>query len=195
VLRILHRCEVERFSGEELPVASRPGSLFPRPSFRKLLIIMLRSRGKLIWFFSGGVAVAVAASCILVRRPAVALNVISVQRVPGSPTARCEISNRGDKPIELAIHSIDRTPFYDSLERPFLSWRGVWYFGVRKAFAWRPTIGSIECGIDAKARSLGPGETLPFTATIFNSSQPVRLAVRYRLDGADFTASSKTINP
>ena len=156
---------------------------------------MRPSRRKLIWLFSVGVAVAIAAPCILIRRPTVTLNVISVEHVLGSPTARCEISNRGDKPIELTIHSIDRTPFYDRLERPFLSWRGICYFGVRKAFAWRPAIGSIACGIDAEARTLAPGETFPFTASIFNSSQPVRFMVSYRLDGAEFTAPSQTIRP
>jgi hypothetical protein len=155
---------------------------------------MRPSRRKLIWLISAVIAVGIAAACILTRTPTVTLNVVSVQRVSGDLAARCEIRNRGDKPIELTIHSIGHKPFYDRLQRPFFSWRGIRELGLRKAISWR-AIGGIECGLDAAPRSLAPGETFSFTASIFHASQPTRLAVIYRLDGADFTASSQTIHP
>jgi len=136
---------------------------------------------KFMWFISAVVAVGITLACVLIKRPAVALSVISVQRTSGSPTVRCEISNRGDRPAELTIHSIDQTPFYHRLERSGTSWRRV---------LW-----DMECGIDAQTRILSPGQTFPFTASIIDTSQPIRLAVNYRLDGADLTASSKTIFP
>jgi hypothetical protein len=156
---------------------------------------MPSSRRILIWLAPAVVAAAIAAAPILINRPTVTLSVISVQRVSGSPTAHCEISNRGDKPVELTIHSIDRTPFYHRLERPFFSWPGICHLGLRNAMSWRRVIWDMECGIDAKAWSLAPGETFPFTASIIDTSQPVRLAVSYQLDGVEFTASSQTIRP
>jgi hypothetical protein len=139
--------------------------------------------------------VGVAAACTLIKSPTVTLNVVSVQRISGSPTARCEISNRGEKPIELTLHSISRTPFYHRLERPFFSWRGIVDLGLRKAISWHPVGWDIECGIDAETRILAPGQTFPFTASIIDTSQPIRLAVSYRLDGADFIVPSPTIRP
>jgi hypothetical protein len=141
-----------------------------RPTYRKF-----------IWFAPAVVAIGIALAFVLIKRPAVTLSVISVQRAPGSPTAHCEISNRGDRPVELTIHSIDQTPFYHRLERSGTSWRRV---------LW-----DMECGIDAEAKILAPGQTFPFTASIIDTNQPIRLAVSYRLDGADFTASSRTIFP
>jgi len=156
---------------------------------------MRPSRRKLIWLIPAVVTGGIAAACILTKSPTVTLNVISVQHVSGSPTARCEISNRGDKPIELTVHSIDRTPFYHRLERPFFSWRGIRDLGLQKAISWRRVVWDVQCGIDAEARKLAPGETLPFTASIIDTSQPIRLAVSYRLNGADFSVSSQTMCP
>ncbi len=135
-----------------------------------------------------------AVGFLVVKRPPVKLRVVSVQRVSGSATARCEISNRGDKPIELTIHSIDQTPFYNRLERPAFSWRRVlseW----RSAVSWRPVGWDMECGIDAQEKILVPGQTFPFTASIIDTSRPIRLAVSYRMGGAGFTAFSQTIHP
>jgi hypothetical protein len=156
---------------------------------------MRPSRRKLIGVISAVVALGIAAACIVPKSPTVSLNVISVQHTPGSPTARCEISNRGEKPIELTVHSIGQTPFCHRLERPFFSWRGIRDLGLRTAISWRRVGWDMECGIDAEARSLAPGETFTFTASIIDTSQPIRLAVSYRLGGADFTASSQTIRP
>jgi hypothetical protein len=66
--------------------------------------------------------------------------------------------------------------------------------GLRKAISWRPATWDIQCGVDAKARNLAPGQTLAFTASL-DASQPIRLAVSYRLAGADFTACSEAIHP
>ncbi len=156
---------------------------------------MCPSRRKLIWLLPGMIAVGVAVACALPESPAVTLNVISVQRALGSQTARCEISTRGHKPIELTIHSIDQRPFYHRLERPFFSWRGIRDLGLRKAISWRRVLWDMECGIDAQTKVLAPGHTFPFTASLIDTSQPIRLAVNYRLDGADLTASSPTIRP
>jgi len=139
--------------------------------------------------------VGVAAAFTLAKKPIVALNVVSVQRTSRSPTARCEISNHGEKPIELTIHCIDQTPFYHRLERSFFSWRGIVDLGLRKAISWHPVGWDIECGVDAETRILAPGQTFPFTASIIDTSRPIRLAVNYRLDGVDFTVSSQTIRP
>jgi hypothetical protein len=152
-------------------------------------------RHKFVWFVLPVAVLGIAAAYLIISRPAVTLSVISVQRTSGSPTARCEIRNRGTRPIELTIHSLGQTPFYHRLERPFFSWRGMRDLGLRKAISWRPVGWDVECGIDAEARSLAPGEAFPFTASIIDTSQPIRLAVSYRLDGADFTASSQTIHP
>jgi hypothetical protein len=141
---------------------------------------MRPSRRKLIWFIPAAIAAGIAAA-ILIKRPAVTLSVISVQRASGSPTARCEIRNHGEKPIEFTIHSLGQTPFYHRLERSGVSWRRV---------LW-----DMECGIDAETRVLAPGQTFPFIASIIDASQPIRLAVSYQLDGADFTACSETIHP
>ena len=156
---------------------------------------MRSSRCILFWLIPIVVAGAIAAAPILVKRPTVILSVVSVQLASGSPTARCKIINSGDRPIELAMHSLSHTPFYHRLERPFFSWRGIRDLGWREAISWRRVVWDTECGIDAESRSLGPGETLPFTASIIDTSQPVRLAVSYRMDGADFTASSRVIRP
>jgi hypothetical protein len=134
-----------------------------------------------MWFIPAVVAVGIAVACVPIKSPTVTLSVIAVQRASGSPTARCEISNRGDRPVELSVHSIDQTPFYQRLERSGASWRRV---------LW-----DMECGIDAQTRILSPGQTFPFTASIIDTGQPIRLAVIYRLDGAELTASSKTISP
>ena len=136
---------------------------------------------KFIWFAAVVVAAGIALAFVLIKRPAVTLSVISVQGASDSPTAYCEISNRGNRPVELTIHSIDHTPFYSRLERSGMSWHRV---------LW-----DMECGIDAETKVLAPGQTFPFTASIITTSRPIRLAVRYRLDGADFTASSRTIFP
>ncbi len=142
---------------------------------------MRTSRHKLIWFIPTVVAAGIVVAFIVVKRPTVTLSVISVQRASGSPTARCEIRNRGDTAIEFTIHSMDQTPFYHRLERSGTSWRRV---------LW-----DMECGIDAQTRVLAPGQTFPFNASIVDTSQPIRLAVSYRLDGSDFIASSQTIFP
>ena len=155
----------------------------------------MRASRKLICLISAVVASGIVAACMLVKGPTVTLNVISVQRASASPTARCEISNRGEKPIELAIHSNKRTPFYHRLERPFFSWRGIVDLGLRKAISWHPVGWDIECGVDAQTRILAPAQTFPFTASIIDTSQPIRLAVSYRLDGADYTVPSQTIRP
>jgi hypothetical protein len=135
---------------------------------------------KFTWFIPAVIA-GIALACVLIGCPTVTLSVISVQRASGSPTVRCEISNQGDRPVELTIHSIDQSPFYHRLERSGTSWRRV---------LW-----DMECGIDAQTKILSPGQTFPFTASIIDTSQPIRLAVNYRLDGADLIASSKTIFP
>jgi len=134
---------------------------------------------KFMWFIPAVVAVGIALACVLIKRPTVTLGVISVQRA--SDSVRCEISNRGDRPVELTIHSINQRPFYHRLE-----WSGT---------SWRRVLWDMECGIDAQTKILSPGQTFPFTASIIDTSQPIRLAVSYRLDGADLTASSKTIFP
>ena len=140
------------------------------------------TRRKLIWFVAAMVVVCGAIACVLVLRPDVTLSVISVQRGSDSPTARCEIRNRGSRPIELTIHSLGHTPFYSRLER-----RGM---------SWRPVVWDMECGIDAETKLLAPGQALPFTASIIDTSQPIRLVVSYRLDGTNIlTASSETIVP
>jgi len=136
---------------------------------------------KFMWFIPAVAALGITLACVVIKRPAVTLNIISVQRAPGSQTVRCEIRNRGDKPVELTIHSIDRRLFYHRLERSGTSWRRV---------LW-----DMECGIDAQTRILSTGQTCPFTASLIDTSQPIRVAVNYRLGGADFTASSKTIYP
>jgi hypothetical protein len=136
---------------------------------------------KFMWFIPAVAAVGIAFACVHIKRPGVTLSVLSVQRASGSPTARCEIRNRGDKPVELTIHSIDQRPFYHRMERLGTSWyRVLW---------------DMECGIDAQTKILAPGQTFPFTASIIETNRPVRLAVSYRLNGADLTASSETILP
>ena len=158
--------------------------------------IMRATRRKFIWFVSAAIAGGIAVALLVVKRPPVTLSVISVQRASGSPTARCEIRNQGDRPIELTIHSIGQRPFYNRLQRPAFSWRRVVFdLDWRSAISWRPVGWDMECGIDAAAKVLAPGQTFPFTASIIDTSQPIRLAVSYRLDGADFTASSQTIRP
>lgn len=142
---------------------------------------MMHPVRKLTWFIPAVVAAGVTAACVLMKRPAVTLSVGSVQRDSGCPTVRCEIRNRGARPVELTIHSIDQRPFYHRLERSGTS--------------WRPVLWDMECGIDAQTRILSPGQTFQFTASIIDTSQPIRLAVSYRLDGADLTVSSKTIVP
>ena len=139
----------------------------------------------------GFVAVAIFA----IKRPPVTLKVVSVERGSDTPTAHCEIRNRGDRPIELTLHSIDQRPFFHRLERPFFSWRGIRDLGLRKAISWREVGWDMECGIDAEARTLAPGETFPFTASIIDTSQPIRIAIRYRIGHSNFTASSQTIFP
>jgi hypothetical protein len=156
---------------------------------------MRAMRHKFVWLVVPVVAAGIAAAWLVTSRPAVTLSVISVQRTSGSTTARCELRNHGTRRIELTIHSLGHTPFYHRLQRPFLSWRGTRDLGLRKALSWQPVIWDTECGIDAEARILGAGETFPFTASVIDTSQQVRLAVSYRLDGADFTASSHTIRP
>ena len=98
-----------------------------------------------------------------------------------SRVACCEIQNRGDKPIELTVHSIDDKPFFHRLQRLRGSWEQV---------GW-----DMECGIDAEKRSLAPGQTLSFAASIIDTSQPIRIELGYRIDGGDYTVSSKTIIP
>lgn len=136
---------------------------------------------KFIWFGSAVVAVGITLACVFIKHPAVAFSVISVQRTSASPSVRCEISNRGSKPVELTIHSLDGRPFYHRLE-----WSGT---------SWRRVLWDAECGIDAQTKILSPGETFPFSASIIDTTQPIRLAVNYRVDGADLTASSTTIFP
>src|SRR5689334_11736349 len=111
--------------------------------------MMEHTAHKLMWFIPAVVAVSLALACVPIKRPTVTLRVISVQRASGSPTVRCEISNRGDRAVELTIHSIDQTPFYHRLERSGTS--------------WRPVLWDMECGIDAQTRMLSPGQTFPFT--------------------------------
>jgi len=141
---------------------------------------MRASRRKLIWFVLAVITAGIAAA-VLVKRPVVTLRVLSVERASGSPEARCEIRNRGQKPIEFTIHSLRQTPFYYRLERSGATWRRV---------LW-----DMECGIDAQTRVLAPGQVFPFTASIIDTSQPIRLAVTYQLDGADFAACSEAIHP
>jgi hypothetical protein len=152
-------------------------------------------RRKFIWVVTAVVVGCVVAVAFLIvpRRP-VTLRIVSVQLVSGSPTARCEISNRRNKPIVLTIHSIDQTPFYNRLQRPAFSWRRV-LSDWRSAVSWRPVGWDMECGIDAQEKILVPGQTFLFTASIIDTSQPIRLAVSYRFGGADFTASSPPILP
>ena len=123
----------------------------------------------------------IAVAFVVHDRSPVALAVVSMEGPSDSPVARCEIRNRGDKPIEFTINSIDQRPCYHRLE-----WSGR---------SWRRVLWVAECGMDAQARILSPGQTFSFTASIIDTSQPIRLAVSYRLDGADLTASSKTIYP
>jgi len=136
---------------------------------------------KFIWFTPIIAAFGIAVAFAVLDRSSVALEVISVQSQSGSPVARCEIQNRGDRSIELSIHSIDQTPFYYRLERSGRSWRRV---------LW-----DTECGIDLEHKLLAPGQVFPFTAHIIDSTQPTRLALNYRLDGVDYTVSTKTIVP
>ena len=157
---------------------------------------MRTARRKIIWFASAALVVAVAVAFAAAKHPPVSLSVISVQRASDSPTAHCEISNRGGRPIELSIHSIGQRPFYHRLQRPPFAWRGVLSrLDWRSAFSWRPVGWDMECGIDAETKILAPGESFPFTASIIDTSRPIRIAVSYRMDGADFTAASKTIYP
>jgi len=137
---------------------------------------------------AGGVAIALIAS----QRPAaVTLNVVSVERSSSSSIAHCEIRNRGDQPVVLTIHTFGKNLFFHRLERPFYSWQGIREFGFWKAISWRRK-GCLECGIDAEAKAIAPGETFPFTASITDPA-PFRIAVDYQTAGSNFTMVSETI--
>ena len=156
--------------------------------------IMRTPHRKFVWFISAAFAGSIAVALFASKHPPVTLSVVSVQSTSGSPKAQCVISNQGDRPIEFTIHSLGDVPFYHRLQRPPLSLRRV-LSDWRSAVSWRPVGWDMECGIDAETRVLAPGQTFPFTASIIDTSRPIRLAVSYRLDGSNFTASSRTIYP
>lgn len=151
-------------------------------------------RRKFVWFISAAVAGTIAVALFASKHRPVTLSVISVQSASGSPKAQCVINNQSDRPIELTIHSRGNAPFYHRLERPPFSMRRL-LSDWKSAVSWRPVGWDMECGIDAETGVLAPGQALPFTASIIDTSQPIRLALRYRMDGVDYTVSSKTIVP
>jgi hypothetical protein len=114
-------------------------------------------------------------------RSPVTLKVTARQGNAQGRGAFCEIQNSGYRPVELWVHSLDHQPFYHRLQRLDGTWRPV---------GW-----DIECGLDAQSRFLAPAETLRFIASLIDTSQPIRIALNYRLDGVDYAVSTKTIVP
>jgi hypothetical protein len=153
-----------------------PASLSSRVS-----CIMHTRLRKFMWLTPIVGCVGIAAAFAIFGHSTVVFMVTSVQRESDGPVARCQIQNRGDRPIELRIHTFSHTPCYHHLERSGGSWRRVLWDAC--------------CGMDLESKMLAPGQNLSFTAPIIDTNRPTRLALSYRRDGADYTATTKTIAP
>jgi hypothetical protein len=157
---------------------------------------MRRNHHKTIWFASTALVVVGVIALLIANRSSVRLQVVTVHRSSSLPKACCEISNRGNEPIELTIHSIDQSPFCQRLLRTPFSWRTVLNpLDWRSAFSWKPSGFGMECGIDAQTKVLAPGETFPFSVLLLETNRPIRFAINYRIGKSNYTASSQTVFP
>jgi hypothetical protein len=142
------------------------------------MVIMRSSLRNFIWLLVAVVAIVTAIAFAAFNRPLLRLRVVEVRSVSGTLVARIEMHNRGDKPLAYQLHSIGNQPSYHWLQR----YGRLWY---------RDLIS--ECGMDLALATIMPGQTISFTAPVFGTSAPVRLALSYRNGSAEYTASTKAI--
>jgi hypothetical protein len=131
----------------------------------------------MIGIIAAGIAVALTTS----KTPVLTLRVLDLRNVSGTPVARVEMRNRGDKSLVYYLHSISQKPCYHWLERSGGSWH-------------RP-LGDWECGIDLVQATLAAGQTVSFTASVVDGGRPTRLALVYWREGAEHTALTEAIVP
>lgn len=160
---------------------------------------------KIVWLVLG---VAILGTLVFAfrSRPPVVFRVTSLDRRPGSPVARCEIQNRGDRQIEVWVHSLTGTPCYHHLQRQtgtrFPAMRDALILGdvltfVRTVVAtpWQPVLWDDCCGIDLDEKLLAPGQRLTFSSSNIQVGSPTRLTFGYRRDGTNYTFTTGTILP